>query len=330
MVKRASRPVNNPVPTEMTTLLHEQALIWGIFGGLALLLYVTGIENTLAITIYAPENSISWWLRQYGALPGGILAIIALLALFIPNLWQSRTLLYRSAAALVISAVLGAGLINQVVIQELADRHRPRETILATSTITPAAEFSGNSMPSGHAAMGFVLAAPFFVLRRKKPDLANISLATGLTVGTVVGLGRMMLGAHFASDILIAGAIALSTASLAAYFLYHWPRIPRRYIALAALMGGLAVILGNHFKLTLNMPLPEPFRRIEIPCDVKAVYNARYTIPTLQVELSGYGAPVSQLKLINRHNVIRLQKYYGLYHGLTCAARLNLPIGPYE
>lgn len=330
MVKRAPRPVNNPAAADSITLPQEQALIWIIFGGLALLLYATSMENALARSLYNPESSIAWVLRQYGALPGGIAAAVGLILLLLPNLWQTKALFYRSCAALVVAAVLGCGLINQVLIQELANRPRPRETVLAAPTNVLPAEFTGNSMPSGHAAMGFVLAAPFFVLRRKKPKIAYIFLATGITAGAAVGLGRMILGAHFASDILIAGAIALSTASLAAHILELWPRIPRRYIAASALAGTLAVVLGNHFTLNLTIPLPEPFRRIEIPCEVKAVYNANYTIPTLQVALSGYGAPVSQLKLINHREVIHLQRHFGLYHGLTCSARLNLPIGPYE
>jgi membrane-associated PAP2 superfamily phosphatase len=330
MVKRAPRPVNNPAPADSNLLLQEQALIWLTFGGLAALLYATGAENTLARALYFPENAISWFLRQYGALPGGVLAFLALLALFLPNLWNAKTLLYRSCATLVIAAVIGCGLINQVMIQEVADRARPRETILAAPSYTPPAEFTGNSMPSGHAAMGFVLAAPFFVLRRKKPGQARAFLAAGLAAGGIVGVGRIMLGAHFASDILIAGAIALSTASLAAFALGRWPRIPRRYIAAVALAAALGVMLGNHFKLKLEMPLPQPFRQISLPCDVKAVYHSSYAVPTLEVALRGYGAPVSQLKLVNRHGIIRLQKHYGLYHGLSCAARLNLPIGPYE
>lgn len=330
MVKRTPRPVNLAQPRPAMPLLKEQALIWASLGGLALLLYLTGLENALARALYNPESPLAWTLRQYGALPGGILAGIALLALFIPNFWAKRPLLYQSCAVLVITAVLGCGLINQVAIQELANRPRPRETILAAPNFVLPAEFSGNSMPSGHAAMGFALAAPFFVLRRKRPQYAKIALVTGLGLGTIVGLGRMMLGAHFVSDVLIAAAIALSTASLASYLVQGWPRIPRRYIATAALIGTLAVVLGNHFNLNLSKPLPDPFRRIDLPCEVKAIYHPTYTVPTLQVQLSGYGAPVSQLKLVEDHGVIHLRKHWGLYHGLSCFARLNMPIGPYE
>ncbi|MBI1309200.1 MAG: phosphatase PAP2 family protein [Proteobacteria bacterium] len=330
MVKPRPRAVNRPAALHGTTLLVEQALIWLPLGLLALIIYLSGLDTTLAHTFYAPESTWAWALRQSGAWPVGLLAALALGALFIPRLWSQYPLVYQTCAVLVLTAVLGAGLLNQVIIQDLADRPRPRETVLIDPNHTPPAEFSGNSMPSGHAGMGYVLAAPFFVLRRKKRAYAAAALGVGLTAGTVLGLSRMVLGAHFASDVIIAAAVVLSTASLTAWGLRRWPRLPRRYLAAAMALALVVVVLANHFTVTLTRQFPQPFRHVDLPCAVNAVYSAGVTVPTLEVTVQGYGAPISQLRLNETNGIVSIYRRSGLYHGLTCSARLNLPVGPYE
>ena len=145
-----------------------QLIIWGSLGGLSLMLWLSGLEDTLAHALYQPDitspwGSMAWSLRQWGAAVPGYMAGAALLLMFWPKLWQKRPLLYQSAAVLVLTAVLGAGLLNQVLVQELTDRHRPRETILIGQTAAALpAELNGNSFPSGHAGIAFALTSPVF------------------------------------------------------------------------------------------------------------------------------------------------------------------------
>jgi membrane-associated phospholipid phosphatase len=307
--------------------------IWGTFGGVALLGYLSGFEAWLAHAAYQPDisqvwGSIAWWLRQWGAAVPGYIAVGALLALFWPKLWQMRPWLYQACAVLALTALLGAGLVNQVITQELADRHRPRETILigqAPQNIP--AELNGNSMPSGHAGIAFCLAAPFFVWRRERPTLAKAVLATGLAAGAVVGAGRIVLGAHYLSDVLVAGAIALSMASLLALMMAKVRHIPLWLLLGGFAMAGAAVVLGNHFKLTLTAQLASPLPPITLPCVVAAVPAASGQAPgLLTVHLQGYGAPVSGLKLAITSTTVGLARGFGVFHSLTCNAILTLDL----
>lgn len=306
----------------------ENLLIWATFGTAALLLWVTGLDVLLAHTLYHPTLSphafsFATFLRQNGTLPGTILAVLGLIAMLWPRLWKTRPLLYRTAMVVTLTAVLGVGLTNQIIVKNLADRPRPSEVILADTPPTFTDGFRGNSMPSGHAAMGFILAAPFFPLRRRKPKLAVTFLATGLTAGLVVGTSRMMLGAHFATDVLIAGAIALSAASLFTFMSQRIPRIHPTIIGAGMLIATLAVILGNRFNITLTLPITEPFKQIQLPCPITAVPAPQQS--QLTVILKGYGAPLSNLALVQKDGLITLQRHLGLYHSLTCEATLTTP-----
>lgn len=315
-------------------LWQTQIWIWAIGSGLALLSFITGADDALAKALYQPDlqtgiGSLAWKLRQYGALIPSLVVVGALGAMFWPNLWQTRSLVYRACAVMLLTAVLGAGLLNQVIVQNIADRHRPRESVLLA---TPAAtELSGNSMPSGHAAMGFVLAAPYFVLRRRRPRWAQGFLVLGLGAGALVGFGRMVLGAHFLSDILMAGVLCLSPAALLAVVLEKWPRIPRRILVGGALLAWAAVLVGNRFTLTLTLPLNEPLPRFELPCVVEAQPASEPLLtPRLEVEVTGYGSPATGggrwtgLYLKHQDDAVSLSQGIGFYHSLTCKATLWL------
>lgn len=310
--------------------LRQQLAVWLPFGGLALLLWLTGYDTALARAFHHADSPTAWAARQYATIPGTLLALLGLVAMLWPRLWQTRPLLYRTATVMALTAILGVGLLNQLAVKNLADRPRPRETVLlAGQGQTPNRDsFSGNSMPSGHAAMGFLLAAPFFPLRRRYPFAASTILYTGLAAGAVIGASRMALGAHYATDVLIAGALTLSTAAAINGWLERRNHIHPGLIAGGAVVTGLAYLLGNHFdNYTLTRTLPA-FQAINIPCPVQATYAPAGTPPqpaTLTVRLSGYGAPVSNLQLVDNNGIISIQTRHGLYHSLACTATLALP-----
>lgn len=315
----------SPVKPAGSSLLQQQAIIWLTLGGAALLIWASGLDATLAQTLHQPQGSsplarLAWAARQYSTLPGTILAVLGLIALVWPKLWRTRPTLYRTAVVLTLTAILGAGLFNQTIVKNLADRPRPRESVLIADAPTNTDAFHGKSMPSGHAAMGFVLAAPFFTIRRRK--IAYAWLITGLAAGTAIGLARMALGAHFASDVLIAGAISLATSSLLAAALTRWQRVPASLLAAGAILGGFGFILGNHFtNLTLTTTV-SPGSHIQLPCPVPP----QPAVPaTLIVTLSGYGAPLSNLQIIEKNGITTLQTRRGLYHSLHCTATFPPP-----
>jgi hypothetical protein len=58
------------------------------------------------------------------------------------------------------------------------------------------------SFPCGHCAMGFYLATPYLLLRRRRRVAAWAALAAGVAWGGLMGAARMMAGGHFLSDVV--------------------------------------------------------------------------------------------------------------------------------
>lgn len=115
---------------------------------------------------------------------------------------------------LLLALVLGPGLLVHEVFKQAYERPRPVATIefAGDYPFTPAFHNSKecqncNSFVSGHAAMGGFLLALVFVFREK-----NL-LYIAFTFATVVGLGRIIEGGHYLSDVIF--------ANYACYFLYR-------------------------------------------------------------------------------------------------------------
>jgi membrane-associated PAP2 superfamily phosphatase len=81
---------------------------------------------------------------------------------------------------------------------------------------TPAGVEAGHCWPGGHSSGGFALMSLYFVFRRRRPRQARVWLAGGFVYGLVLGGGRVVQGAHFASHMLWAAAICWAI-SLALY-----------------------------------------------------------------------------------------------------------------
>ena len=73
--------------------------------------------------------------------------------------------------------------------------------------------------------MGYLYGAGWWIWRRRNPKVAALSLATGITLGTFLGFGRLAAGGHFLSDNLWSGLIALGVAHVLYYYVL---RIPAR------------------------------------------------------------------------------------------------------
>ncbi|MDY0166870.1 MAG: phosphatase PAP2 family protein [Thermoguttaceae bacterium] len=85
-----------------------------------------------------------------------------------------------------------------------------------------------HSFPSGHATAGFCMLAPAFLLYRRRPRLAGACLAFGLMCGVVVGMGRVMQGRHFASDVAWAAAVVYFTGCALDYLILDKTTPPRK------------------------------------------------------------------------------------------------------
>ncbi|MEN6449872.1 MAG: phosphatase PAP2 family protein [Thermoguttaceae bacterium] len=121
--------------------------------------------------------------------------------------------------------LIGPGIFLNCLCKPYFSRPRPRDTTyfggkqpyVFVGQRGPAED--DRSFTSGHAAMGFYLMAPAFVLYRRRPWLAAAFLGVGLASGVVIGLARIVVGGHFPSDVLwSAGLIYFTGLALAAPF----------------------------------------------------------------------------------------------------------------
>ncbi len=66
----------------------------------------------------------------------------------------------------------------------------------------------GSSFPSGHTAMGWML-LPFILLSLDKQSKTRVLVLTVIIVwGIIVAAGRVVIGAHYASDVLFSSCVA--------------------------------------------------------------------------------------------------------------------------
>ncbi len=140
----------------------------------------------------------------YGAIDIGGLLAIALIG------WCEGKASIRARGLWGAGTVAAAGILDQIV-KNIACRARPSAPggglFFATFPCFPAS-YAYASFPSGHATTAFAAAV---ILAAWHPRRAG----TFLGVAALVGLSRIVLGAHFPSDVL-AGALLGSGTALAA------------------------------------------------------------------------------------------------------------------
>lgn len=180
----------------------------------------TDLDIILVRPFYVPgagwvSKDAALWraLYNYGPIPAVTIAVI-FLGIFIASFWAHRLKSYRKVALFfVLVMAIGPGLIVNAIFKDTWGRPRPRsiQELGGTHAFHRIWEKGiagdGRSFPSGHASMGFFLMTPFFVLRKNARRWANAFLAFGIAYGGLMGLGRMIQGGHFASDVLWAWGI---------------------------------------------------------------------------------------------------------------------------
>jgi len=120
----------------------------------------------------------------------------------------SRLSSIRHILFLLLTLVLGPGLLINVILKEQSGRSRPsridafggNRQFTAAFTATGPCK-SNCSFVSGDAAMGYYLLAFLFVARKRRWAIAFAAY----TLGTAIGLVRIAQGAHFLSDVIFAG-----------------------------------------------------------------------------------------------------------------------------
>jgi membrane-associated PAP2 superfamily phosphatase len=207
-----------------------QVVVWGMAAWLLpLVLFGTFPALDLAFSalfytaqptpVWYLKDAVPWgWLYTYGELPAFIMATGAFLAL-LGSLCRAAWRQYRRSCLLLVLAVaLGPGLLVNGLLQPLWGRPRPRhiEQFAGTQSYRPwwqpGGPGAGESFPSGHAAMGYVLlAGAVLVPGGRRVWLGRLALGGALAYGTLVGLARVVQGGHFASDVVWSGLLMYLT-----------------------------------------------------------------------------------------------------------------------
>jgi membrane-associated phospholipid phosphatase len=106
------------------------------------------------------------------------------------------------------------------VIKYVWGRVRFRELDAAFSQFTPWYCPQGitgfDSFPSGHAATGFILLAIIILLEKKKLWIKNLALVVIILWGILLASSRVVIGAHYASDVLFGSFFIILT-----FLLFH-------------------------------------------------------------------------------------------------------------
>jgi lipid A 4'-phosphatase len=145
----------------------------------------------------------------YGELLGWIPAIVGL-GIILASVGNERLVKWRKAGLfLILALAVGPGLVVNAVFKENWNRPRPRQIeqfggdyqFQQPLVIGPSLG-SCKSFPSGHAAMGFIFMAPYFILLAKNRRAALMWLYGGTAYGLFVSIARNAQGAHWPSDVL--------------------------------------------------------------------------------------------------------------------------------
>lgn len=184
----------------------------------------TDLDLDVARAFYRNGWSIGdrpFWtfLYRYGTLPGLFLSVCSLAVLLLGGAGERLRAWRRPAAVVLVTLALGPGLLINALGKGYWGRPRPRDVQTFGGSqpfhriLQPGVPGRGKSFPSGHPSVGYLFCALYFVdlRRRRRP----VWLGTGLAYGTLMGAGRVLQGAHFASDVLWSGGLTYLSAALA-------------------------------------------------------------------------------------------------------------------
>lgn len=249
--------------------------------------WVGNLDLRISELFYQPTGGEHWpvgeralwqFLYRWGELPAVVMGIVACLMIAFSAVRRGRARLNWAGVVLLGALVLGPLVTTNGLLKSYYGRPRPQETSHFDGNrqfrpvLLPSFRQDEDSFPSGHAAAGFALLLPYFVLRRRHPRLAVAVLAGGLGFGTLMGVARVAQGGHYASDVMWAGGVVYFSgwvlsrwresreAASADHAERGWDA-QRRYVVFGVALAGAALIgvaylLRQPFSLTQEWVVP--------------------------------------------------------------------------
>ena len=187
---------------------HQDQLLSVLLVLLAVLAEATGLDQRLSDVWYDPARGFflkhSWWAEDLIHDAGRALVALAGGAALLIGVLSSR--MRRPALYLFMAIVLSTGAV--AILKAMSSRPCPWDLERYGGGGS-----AGGCFPSAHAATGYSLMALFFALRDRGPRLARAGLLLGLGLGTLVGFGQIVRGAHFLSHNLWSAAVCWAVAA---------------------------------------------------------------------------------------------------------------------
>jgi lipid A 4'-phosphatase len=306
---------------EAVCLLALALLTAGLFASGAL-------DIAVARAFYRPEPLDHWplthrlpWSLLYRAAPWVTATLVVAGFAGLARGFRNARRDWRRAAVLVLLGVaVGPGLLANALFKDHWQHPRPRDLIefggplhYVPSPLIGAE--GGASFPCGHCSVGFMLAAGWWIWKRRRPAWAAASLAGGLALGSLLGVGRLAAGAHFFSDIVWSALLAFGVLHVLWYHVLPPPsgdealagggRRWRRVSTPAAALAGAAVLLAlfatpHGTVLSERVPLGADAPRIlQVVADAANITLVLLDDPVDELaidgELHGFGLPRSRL-----------------------------------
>ncbi len=191
---------------------NKRWLGWGLFilvAGLCLLIafHFDGVLSAwFATNIPKAVRRAMSWVSKIGDWPGHIVLGLLLLGI---AWWRGNKSWQRIFLAMLIACAV-AGVAARILKIAVG---RPRPSV-QTEAVSPAARFTAKyqSFPSGHTAASAAFFGTLFLARRR------VATAALLLVPAIIALSRMIVGAHYLSDVVFAATLGILCAGLTTHF----------------------------------------------------------------------------------------------------------------
>lgn len=201
------------------------------------------LDLSITSLFYHPENPLLDrfssgpffdFLFYDGIIPAWVVAILSASIYVLSYLSKKLKHLRSPALVLTLSLIIGAGFFTHLVLKDHYGRPRPKQVIQFGGTQEFRPFYSPNlfnqpepskSFPCGHCSMGFY----FFALglvgsRLNKKWMTYLGFSLALVLGSLLGIARIMQGAHFFSDVLFSAWLMWVTALSIDYIVYSSER----------------------------------------------------------------------------------------------------------
>jgi lipid A 4'-phosphatase len=202
-------------------------LVFGLYP--ALDLTISGLFFVPGKAFWAAVDPVFLWLRSITTWVVTAIVAPAFAALAWKLVQPRRPMLIpgRAAVFMIVTLALGPGLVTNTILKDYWGRPRPVDVTEFTGPERflpwwdPRGSCLGNcSFVAGEPSGAFWTLAPAALA---PPAWRALAYASALAFGAVIGVGRIMAGAHFFSDVVFAGVFTFLIVWVVHGLLYRWP-----------------------------------------------------------------------------------------------------------